>query len=397
MTRPVPAVARTTRVGRLILILSIAAALAAGCRKSSSQSSPAAQPAPAYVSAEIRAAALRSAQVWHPPAHPISKIDLRVNPPGPDRFDDGEMVDCRLVVKPMGGTTPKFDCERATKDVIRVKYGHGNPELHAEVAATRLLSALGFGADRMFIVKRVRCAGCTAFPFHSLRCLADTGVELGCFPGGVNYQQSSDFDSAAIERRIEGRRIESKSDEGWAWYELGAISAAAGGAPRAHLDALKLMAVVLAHWDNKAENQRLLCLPGGDRPDGGCSKPFAIIQDTGASFGPLKMDLQNWRSNKVWKDPRACTVTMEHLPWAGATFQAQSISDEGRVFLLSLLEQLNASQLEDLFAGARVDLTEGVIAESRRPEAWAAAFADKITQIREAGPCPASPRQPGNR
>ena len=54
----------------------------------------------------------------------------------------------------MGGTTPKFDCERPGNDVIRVKYGRGNPELHAEIAATRLLSALGFGADRMFVVKQ---------------------------------------------------------------------------------------------------------------------------------------------------------------------------------------------------------------------------------------------------
>jgi hypothetical protein len=344
------------------------------------------------VSAEQRAAALRRTQVWRTPPVPISKADLKRNPEVPGEFAEDESVECRIVIKPMGGTTPKFDCERADKEVIRVKYGQGNPELHAEVAATRLLSALGFGADRMYAVEKVRCAGCTPFPFHSLRCLADTGIEKGCFPGGVDYSSASEFHAAVIERRLEGRRIESKTDEGWAWYELNNVSESHGGAPRAHVDALKLLAVVIAHWDNKGENQRLLCLPGGDLADGGCSRPFAIIQDLGASFGPLKLDLPNWRSFGVWTDPRTCRVSMEQLPWGGATFPTQTISEEGRVFLLSLLEQLTNRQLRDLFSGAKVESSEGITAEARRPEAWAAAFEDKIRQIREAGPC-----QPVNR
>jgi hypothetical protein len=78
---------------------------------------------------------------------------------------------------------------------------------------------------------------------------------------------------------------------------------------------------------------------------------------------------------------------MEHLPWGGGTFPEQDISEQGRLFLLSLLEQLSAAQLRDLFAGARVDYSEAVTAQSRQPEAWAAAFLDKVRQIREGGPC----------
>jgi hypothetical protein len=287
----------------------------------------------------------------------------------------------------MGGTTPKFDCERQGKDVIRVKYGRGNPELHAEIAATRLLSALGFGADRMYVVKTVRCAGCPAFPFESLKCLGETGLQEACFAGGLNYANATDFDYVTIERRADGRRIEASADQGWAFYEIDQIDPQAGGSPRAHVDALKLLAILLAHWDNKAENQRLICLPGGDQSDGGCSRPFAILQDLGASFGPTKLDLHNWRSRPVWSDARECRVTMKDLPWNGATFPDTRISEGGRLFLLALLEQLSADQLKALFAGARVELSEGVIAEGRRPEAWAAAFADKVRQIREAGPC----------
>ena len=65
------------------------------------------------------------------------------NPAGAGSFQNDEVVECKLLIRTMGGTTPKFDCERPGNDVIRVKYGRGNPELHAEIAATRLLSALG--------------------------------------------------------------------------------------------------------------------------------------------------------------------------------------------------------------------------------------------------------------
>lgn len=340
------------------------------------------------VSAELRAAALRAAQVWMPPDQPIERMDLKSNPQGPGRFGDDDVIECRLVLKAMSGTTPKFDCELPDGDVIRVKYGRGNPELHAEVAASRLLSVLGFGADRMYVVRQVRCAGCTKFPFQSLRCLAETGIQRACFPRGVNYSSSAEFDHAVIERPLKGRRIETTPDQGWAWYEVDVIDAAAGGASRSQLDALKLLAVFIAHWDNKSENQRLLCLPGGDLQNGGCSRPFAIVQDLGASFGPVKLDLHNWRSARVWADPAKCRVSMAHLPWGGGTFPEQEISEQGRRFLLDQLDRLSRSQIEDLFAGARVDHSEGITAEGRQPRAWADAFQHKVQQIRDGGPCP---------
>ena len=381
----------TTAITRSTAVLAIAAGLAAssGCRKPNPEPGLAnASPAtPALVTSEQREAALRSALVWQAPEVPIAKANLKANPRGSGALDEDDVVECKLVLKAMGGTTPKFDCERPGNDIIRVKYGRGNQELHAEIAATRLLSAIGFGADRMYVVEKVRCAGCPAFPFQALKCLAQTGIQTACFAGGADYSSSTDFDFVSIERRLEGRRIEFTEDQGWAFYEIDRIDERAGGSPKAHVDALKLLAVLIAHWDNKAENQRLVCLPGGDGPDGSCSRPFAILQDLGASFGPNKLDLHNWRSRPVWTDARGCRVTMKDLPWGGATFPDQVISEEGRQFLLSLLEPLSMKQLRDLFEGARVELSEGVTADGRRPAARAAAFADKIRQIREAGPC----------
>jgi hypothetical protein len=351
--------------------------------------SPAAQRRQA---AELRERALRSARVWRSPSISISKVKFTENTPGPGSFSTAEDVSCRFLAEPVGGTTPKFNCERPGGDVVKVKYGTANPELEAEVAASRLLMALGFGADRMHVVKSVRCFGCPAFPFQALRCLADTGLATACFPGGLDYTDAVPFDPAVIERRLEGKRIEAVDDQGWAWYELDRIDPKHGGSPRAEVDALRLMAVFLAHWDNKAENQQLVCLSGGERADGSCATPFAAIQDLGATFGPYKLDLRNWRATPVWTDPRACSVSMKALPFGGATFPDALISEDGRRLLLSLLEQLSDTQIRDLFTASRVTTFDALSAESRSPDAWLAAFRDKIRQIREGGPCPAAGR-----
>ena len=333
-----------------------------------------------------RDAMLAAARVWLPPPVPPSAADLGANPDGPGGFAEDEDVECRLVVERVGGLTPKFNCQLADGSTVKVKYGLSNAELYAEVAATRLLSALGFPADRMYVVRSVRCAGCPRFPYRALRCLAATGRQWPCFPGGVDFDESRTFDPAVIERRLVGRKIEALPDQGWAWFELNAVDPSSGGSSRAEVDALKLLAVFLAHWDNKAENQRLICRPDDERPDG-CAAPLAMMQDVGATFGPQKLDLHNWRSTPVWLDPRTCLVSMEHLPWQGATFPEQRISEEGRLFLLRLIEQLSASQIEALFDGSRVVRYESVIAESRSAKAWTAAFLDKVRQIREGGPC----------
>jgi hypothetical protein len=338
---------------------------------------------------EIRTAALQSARVWMRPAVPVRQATLAENPPG--GFLSTDEVACRfLVEKDVSGTSPKFNCQLPDGEIVKVKYGSRNAEIHAEVIATRLLHALGFGADRMYLVRKVRCAGCPAFPFQSLQCHATTGVKTACFPGGIDYDRIVDFDPAVIERRMDGSKIEALEDQGWAWFELAQIDPAKGGASRAEVDAFRLTAILLAHWDNKAANQRLVCLPGGERPDASCVKPLAMMQDVGATFGPLKLDLGNWRSLPIWKDAASCTISMQQMPWSGATFPDHRISEEGRQLLLGLLTQLTEVQVEDLFRSARVAEHDQISGEARDPRAWADAFIDKVQEIKSAGPCPPS-------
>jgi hypothetical protein len=370
-----------------VLLFAAGFTLAAGlaCRPAPSTGLTAADDDGARVARET---ALTQARVWFPPSAPIDQVDLGSNPVVEGGFADDAEIECRFVLREAGGTTPKFYCQLPDGQEVKIKYGAGNAELPAEVAASRLLAALGFGADRMFVVRRVRCAGCPTFPFQSLRCYERFGLQSACFAGGIDYDRTVDFDAAVIERKLAGRVIEAFEDQGWAWYELAKIDPARGGSPRAEVDAFYLMAIFLAHWDNKAPNQRLICPPGSEHPDGTCGQPIAIMQDLGATFGPLKIDLHNWRSGRIWKDGASCTVSMEHLPWHGATFPERQISEEGRQMLLGLLEQLRDEQLRALFEGSRVTSHDQLTGEARRADAWVRTFKDRVDQIRKGGPCP---------
>jgi hypothetical protein len=98
------------------------------------------------VDGDERLAALRHAQVWVP--GDIASKNLRLGPQDKSSFLPEAAVTCRYVEKKQTGT-PKFDCASGPGDTIRVKEGEGNGEIYAEPAASRLLWALGFGADRV--------------------------------------------------------------------------------------------------------------------------------------------------------------------------------------------------------------------------------------------------------
>src|SRR5690242_7951824 len=99
-------------------------------------------------------------------------MDLRAGPPGASAFTPGQEVSCQFLQRPHGkGSTPKFACTTASGDELKVRYGKTNGEVYAQVAATRLLWALGFYANRMYPVK-VACQGCSADPFTETHAVA---------------------------------------------------------------------------------------------------------------------------------------------------------------------------------------------------------------------------------
>jgi hypothetical protein len=251
------------------------------------------------------------------------------------------------------------------------------------VAATRLLWALGFGADRMYPVKVV-CKGCPA--------------------------EAVGTDIAAIERKMDGTEIESDIETGWAWRELDLVDPDKGGAPLAHRDALKLLAVFLQHTDSKAVQQRLLCLDATEKPGAGakaddkdedkdkdkdkpkgdkgaCKEPFMLVQDVGLTFGHAtksngsgtSASFSEWSAAPIWKDRDRCVGNM--VKSMTGTLKNPVISEEGRKFLADLLRQLTDQQLRDLFEVARFGRRTVPDQPAATIDQWVDAFKKKRTEI----------------
>jgi hypothetical protein len=319
---------------------------------------------------QARLAAIRRAQVW---VHTdVPTMNLRAGPPGPGAFQPNETVTCDYVKKKMNGNSPKFTCAISPGDEVKVKYGVDNGEVYGEVGATRLLWALGFGADRMYPV-RVVCRGCPPDPKNN----------------PDDRRSVVTFDPAAIERKMHGHALENKENSGWAWPELDLVDEAAGGAPRAQRDALKLLAVVMQHTDSKREQQRLVCV-SGEPEDQPCRETFMILNDVGLTFGHANtfnhngsgsVNFDEWSRTSVWKDSKRC---VGNLPKSmTGTLENPLISESGRKFLADLLVQLSDAQLHELFDVARFPLRSRS-GGAKRPVAidqWVDAFKQKRDEV----------------
>ena len=323
--------------------------------------------------------ALKQARTWH--ATDPHSADLSANPSDPSGLLSTDVVECRHLEKAAGGTSPKFDCVLADGEVVRVKYGL-TKEINAEIAATRLLTALGFGTDRVYSIQRLRCHGCAREPYYTTKTLDYIHVR-GVASKAVPDEGYTDFEWVAVERRFDAVTIEAEDDQGWAWFELRDADAAVPRL-RAERDALRLAAVLLAHWDNKASNQRLMCK--SPAADGSCADSIAIIQDLGSTFGPSRVDLAAWTKSPIWTDRARCAVSMKMFPYGGGTFPDGQISEGGRRLLARQLAALSDSQLTTLFTAARfpgADDHQGADAN-----AWTRVLRAKIDEIASAGPCP---------
>ena len=317
---------------------------------------------------DVRLDALRHSQVWMP--GDIASKDIKLGPQDGNGFQPDAVVNCEYIEAKQTGT-PKFDCAISPDDKIRVKYGQENGEIYSEVAASRLLWALGFGADRVYPVKVV-CKGCPADPMKNHK----------------RVEGTREFAAAIVERKLAGDEIELRKDSGWAWVELNFVDQTSGGAPLAHRDALKLLAAMLQHTDSKAQQQRLVCLDKAHglpaQEDGSCTHPFMLINDLGKTFGQATLtnadtksavNFEAWSGMKMWKDAEGCVAQLSKS-FTGS-LEHPTIRENGRKFIADLLSQLTDQQLRDLFEVARFSQRDPKVSV----DDWIGAFKQKRDAI----------------
>jgi hypothetical protein len=118
----------------------------------------------------------------------------------------------------------------------------------------------------------------------------------------------------------------------------------------------------MQHTDTKPEQQRIVCLEGGEGTPGVCARPFMMVSDVGLTFGRANffnvngkgMHYVQWAATPVWKEGAGCVGNLPKS--ATGTLKDPVISEAGRAFLANLLTQLTDDQIHALFEVSRVTL-----------------------------------------
>ena len=361
-----------------------------------------------YTHTEERVRYLANATIWHDHG-PLTPDDIRKGPKAaiPEVIANAgdTPIECRYD-RPgvdLGGKTPKFSCRTTDGKTLRVKYydgSGGNREVFAEIAATRLMWALGFDADPVFPAV-ISCPDCPADPWHGSGSRQTRRYYVGYEPHYVGTIITSTKDL----------------DQGWTFGELdNAINSLPAGALRArqrmHFDALSLLAVFLQHGDRKRSQQRLVCRGEIDVSKGDMhevesdikdiSAPvlferpgeqtcvgdiFVTIQDVGATFGgagtftksSAKIHLKSWEGKKIFSS--GCRGNIGVSGSAGSDAEGDPlIGEAGRQFLAAQFKRLTPEHVRAIFETAHVTELRG----EPGVDAWVAAFLDKVRQIDEA-------------
>jgi len=331
------------------------------------------------VNDEERAAYVAQAQLWQPTD--IAKLT-------PDSVKAGEKtslhndaeIRCDYVPRTtdqLGGTTPKFECRGSDGHVYRVKYG--KPKAFTSVAASRLFWALGYGADITTPVK-IRCHGCSSDPWTK--------------PQKVDTDAY--FPNAIVQQLQPGKEItlRGQAEVGWSWQlDLPLVSEEMGGATKAEVDGLVLLAAMIQHGDSKSSQQKLICRDEeSDAGTDSCSRPYMYIHDLGNTFGSdgvrtHPLDFERWAAKRVWKDSRTCIADIrQNFGNGGDGLQYPKISEAGRAFLAGLLSQLiaNRANVVAIFEAAHMEEADG----RHSAQAWADVLIEKAQQVINHPRCP---------
>ncbi len=329
---------------------------------------------------------LQKGKVWHKTDIPM--MDIMAGPRNEISVSPEQEVACKFVEPKTRSTgfSPKFKCKLNDGPMVRVKYS--SRETYSEIAATRLLWALGFYTDEVYPVK-LRCLGCPAKnPSHPAK--DEPRIEMV-------------FEDAIIERNFPGEEIGEFGDEGWKWGELDQVDAKFGGSSRAEVDALKLISVFLQHTDSKPSQQRLACYPNDQSHHlwhQTCQQSVLMVQDLGAAFGMSapkveafsSIYLRGWESEPIWKtqseEKEKGNCVGNVVPSLGGDLRDPEISEAGRKFLSDLLNQLTDQQIANLFIVARAEkIDETLLDQGHEREVtiddWVRVFKRKRQEIND--------------
>ena len=315
----------------LSLVVLFASAVSAGCA-SGGKLIPA---APADAAAP--------AVLWRDPS-PIGSRDLFWGSGSEARAPQGPFT---FVEEDTSGTNPKITVKDARGVEWDMKF---DEEVHAEVAANRIVWALGYIVEDQYFVPEGTITGATR--------LGRAASHIG--PGG-----------AFTKSRLRARSADTpRSDETWS-MEKNPFTGTK------ELSGLQILMTMINNWDiNFARNNRVLRATS----DGRVERRF-LVSDLGATFGKMGSGFFSGRSKwKVddFRQERFIEKTeggMVHLAYRGYD-KIERVPLEHARWFAGLASQLTTPQLRRAFeaAGATPEEVEG----------FSAKLAEKIATLQKA-------------
>ena len=296
------------------------------------------------------------ARLWQDPS-PIAARDLRWGAGSPERAPRPPFA---FVEHSSGGTQPKLVVTDAAGARWDVKFGE---EVHAEIAASRLVWALGYYVDELYYVGEGAISG-----------LEDPGRAKD------HVDASGRFRHARFERRQERHH---SVDRGWSF-------AANPFTGTRELSGLKILMTLISNWDIEGErNNRVVEVR---RPG---EEPYRqyFVGDLGATFGRMGRRLTNhskWNLEDYRQEGFIDEVDDDEVEFDfdGLDGDMDEVPREHARWFADLLGQLTPAQVRQAFeaAGATPEEVDG----------FSQVVLTRIATLRDAlqRPTPASTRSP---
>lgn len=282
---------------------------------------------------------------------PIAALDTAWGAASPDRQP---VPPFQFVEEDTSGSKPKIEVTDAKGVRWKVKFADPDPtknEVQAEVAASRLMWALGYNVEEHYFVPSGSVAGAR---------------DLGRARGAIGDDGA--FGMARFERRDASVQ---RTGRNWTFDQ----NPFAG---TKELSGLMILTALINNWDNKLENTAVDITAGAD----GVPEERYLLSDLGAAFGrmagppwtpyPTRWNIEHYRQQPLVKGVDGATLLLNfegQVPMTGVPM-------EHAAWFAGLAGQLTRDQVRAVFTAAGASDAEA--------DAFAARVLEKIAELQNA-------------